>query len=420
MAWCPTTDAQPVQPGIDATLLARLIPCDERALGLLVADFEANKPASIVVGPGRTRTRKVVESFLATRSEQTCRVRIAGGCDDPEACLRAIIEGIGFATRGLNERDLDSIFRMFLSFQKSHRQRTVICFENAEQCAPRALGKIFEFIDCEAEEAFGLFVVLAGHEELDRRLQQGALRAIAGHAGAPIPVAPLARTETRDFVLDSIEAQDFDDPTIVIEPEAIARMHELSGGICDTVNGICSRCLDLAAGESCYPITTGLIDRAAVELGILHAEIEAVPCARVAVDAGKTRAGKLKLYRRGHLYAEYALDRDVVRIGRQKRNDLCLPSLLVSRYHALLTIGEGGVTIVDLGSSNGTIVNGNPVKSRVLTNGDTVHFGDYKVEYVAVDDAANALVVAEIMALDEPAELSEPSVPAVRVRRARA
>lgn len=401
---CPTSAAAPAERGVDDSWLAHLTPCDDRALAQLIAEFETRRPAAIVVGPGRLRTRKVIDRFLASRSDRTCRIRIDDSCRDVESSLRAIVEAIGFGTRDLDQRDLDSVLRMFLSFQRTHRRRTVICLENAEECAAIVLGKLFELVDIEAQQGFGLFVVIAGHEDLGRRVQRGALRAIADRAGTPIAVSPLGGTETRTFVLDRIEAQDFEDATLVIEPDAILRMHDLSGGICDTVNELCAKSLELAAGASRYPITSVLIDEAAVELGLVHAEIAAVPRLHVAERPRRVDAGKLKLSCRGRPLSEHSLDREIVRIGRHGRNDLRLPSLLVSRYHALLTTGEGRVTIIDLGSSNGTIVNGNPIKSRVLVNGDSILIGDYRAEYVVGDDAANALLAAEIMAPDWPAE----------------
>jgi pSer/pThr/pTyr-binding forkhead associated (FHA) protein len=47
----------------------------------------------------------------------------------------------------------------------------------------------------------------------------------------------------------------------------------------------------------------------------------------------------------------------------------------VSRHHAELRIEEGQVVLVDLGSTNGTLVNGQPMRRVVLTDGTTVTLG---------------------------------------------
>ena len=63
-------------------------------------------------------------------------------------------------------------------------------------------------------------------------------------------------------------------------------------------------------------------------------------------------------------------------IGRNATNDIVLDDAMVSRQHAKLTILDNGqVLIKDLGSSNGTYVNGNKVSECYLKAGDIVKVG---------------------------------------------
>ena len=65
-----------------------------------------------------------------------------------------------------------------------------------------------------------------------------------------------------------------------------------------------------------------------------------------------------------------------VRIGRAPDNDLVLDDLIVSRYHAELRgTPDGGYEITDLGSHNGTYVNGRRVSAQPVTDRDTVGIG---------------------------------------------
>ncbi len=65
-----------------------------------------------------------------------------------------------------------------------------------------------------------------------------------------------------------------------------------------------------------------------------------------------------------------------MRIGRAPDNDLVLDDLLVSRYHAeLRQLPDGGYEIADLGSQNGTFVNGRQVAARPVTDSDTIGIG---------------------------------------------
>ena len=64
-------------------------------------------------------------------------------------------------------------------------------------------------------------------------------------------------------------------------------------------------------------------------------------------------------------------------IGREATCHIRLPDVSVSRTHAKIVLKDGKVTLTDLGSSNGTLVNGRPItRPRELTLGDVLVFAD--------------------------------------------
>jgi hypothetical protein len=65
-----------------------------------------------------------------------------------------------------------------------------------------------------------------------------------------------------------------------------------------------------------------------------------------------------------HTAVERAFLRSPVRIGRSAHNDLCLPQRFVSAWHGRIDFDAQGARYTDLGSTNGTLLNGFPVESR--------------------------------------------------------
>jgi phage tail-like protein len=71
-------------------------------------------------------------------------------------------------------------------------------------------------------------------------------------------------------------------------------------------------------------------------------------------------------------------------IGRQATCDVCLPQPLVSRQHAILTRTGEESTLEDIGSANGTVVNGENLEPHTpfpLADGGTFYIGPYKITY---------------------------------------
>jgi two-component system cell cycle response regulator len=78
-------------------------------------------------------------------------------------------------------------------------------------------------------------------------------------------------------------------------------------------------------------------------------------------------------------------DRAVI-LGRSEDCDLIIDDGVVSRHHARVEPHDGGFRIIDLDSTNGTLRNGEPVKSARLEDGDNLQLGDAVFRYL---DAAN-------------------------------
>ena len=76
---------------------------------------------------------------------------------------------------------------------------------------------------------------------------------------------------------------------------------------------------------------------------------------------------------------EFAVQEASVRIGRAPENDLVLPDSRVSRQHGLLSARQGGLVYTDLGSTNGSFVNGGRVREVALGPGDVLQVGSSTV-----------------------------------------
>jgi predicted component of type VI protein secretion system len=91
---------------------------------------------------------------------------------------------------------------------------------------------------------------------------------------------------------------------------------------------------------------------------------------------------KLILSLDGQVIKEFTLTKERSTIGRKPHNDVQIDNLAVSGEHAIIMTILKDSFLEDLGSTNGTLVNGQPVKKHFLQNNDIIEIGKYKLKYV--------------------------------------
>ncbi len=90
---------------------------------------------------------------------------------------------------------------------------------------------------------------------------------------------------------------------------------------------------------------------------------------------------KLILSMDGLVLKEISLDRERITIGRKPHNDVQIDNLAISGEHAVIVTILDDSFLEDLNSTNGTSVNGQSVKKRILQNGDVIELGKYRLKY---------------------------------------
>lgn len=88
----------------------------------------------------------------------------------------------------------------------------------------------------------------------------------------------------------------------------------------------------------------------------------------------------------GVVLREVSLAKDRTTIGRRSHNDIVIDNLAVSGEHAVVFESGNDCFLEDLGSTNGTTVNGQPVKKHLLQSGDVIEIGKYRLRFLADGD----------------------------------
>jgi pSer/pThr/pTyr-binding forkhead associated (FHA) protein len=110
---------------------------------------------------------------------------------------------------------------------------------------------------------------------------------------------------------------------------------------------------------------------------------------------------KLILSMDGLVLKEIPLSKERTTIGRKPHNDIQIDNLAVSGEHAVIVTILADSFLEDLGSTNGTFVNGKTVKKHFLQSNDVIELGKYKLKYIseALPGAAKAADFEKTMVL---------------------
>jgi len=99
---------------------------------------------------------------------------------------------------------------------------------------------------------------------------------------------------------------------------------------------------------------------------------------------------KLILSLDGSVLNEILLAKERTTIGRRPHNDIQIDNLAVSGEHAAIVSVANDCILEDLGSTNGTLVNGASVKKHMLRDNDVIELGKFKLKFVRTGDTRTA------------------------------
>jgi hypothetical protein len=91
---------------------------------------------------------------------------------------------------------------------------------------------------------------------------------------------------------------------------------------------------------------------------------------------------KLVVGRRGATLGSWFIENKRVTIGRAEGADIRIEDQAVSKQHAAIEVIGADHMLLDLGSANGTLVNGTKVARHLLRHGDVVEILDFQLRYV--------------------------------------
>jgi len=349
----------------------------------LSRSYRNRVPAVMLVSHSRFATGYVLDRFLAAVDEQTTLIRIEQSFDDPAAFFDRIVCSIGFESRATSLAHLEHAFALFLRYQKTRRQRTVLAVRDIDAQGGEVQARIRKLIEREQAKDSGLMVIVTGPASDTVESPDPMFEATSLQAVERIVLTPFVLSETREFIRERFERGAVNGSgsagdTPRFEVYATQLVHELSSGVPETVDLLCRKSVEFAEHCGCTVVSTTEVKAAGRMVGLLPEEVDEPQDKATATDCSP---GHLIIKAPGQPEKMVALNGSNVLIGRDKLCDVCVDDAQVSRLHGLVARAAEAVYYLDLGSTNGSAVNGEAAQRLPLVNNDVIAVGDVRIIY---------------------------------------
>lgn len=119
------------------------------------------------------------------------------------------------------------------------------------------------------------------------------------------------------------------------------------------------------------------------DVRVAMAARESVPAGAIEIELGEEGAPthfRLRMIKGMPVNGVYSIV-GKARVGRSEENEVFLLDPSVSRAHAVVELDGGAATVRDLGSTNGTFVNGERIEAHPLRDGDELTFGNTRMRF---------------------------------------
>jgi general secretion pathway protein A len=339
-------------------------------MGVVIAEHGCGKSYLI------RRLLRQVDERVVTAAVQRERI-------GPREFLAEVLQQFGITLDEHDKTDRRRVLERFLHHQTSLGRVCLLVVENAQSMHPSVLEELRHLAAIEVDGARALKVLLLGQPSLNLVLDSPRMSELIQESVPRLTLVPLTEDQTAAYVAHRLRAAGASNPDALVPIGLMHWIYACTGGVPGRINQLCQRAIAKAVEAGEARIDERALAAAIEDLGWRHL----VPPAEMGADGLLARStartpAKLVISMQGVADREVELSVDRMIIGRGEEADVRIDSVFVSRYHALIVRDGADDLLLDLGSTNGVLVNSRRLPRRRLEHRDLVQIGPARVMYV--------------------------------------
>ena len=328
---------------------------------------------SLLQGPALSGKSILIRSFIESFDPECAVALVDGKGLNTTNLLLAILRQFGFDIDLSSPNELLGLLRVFALQQTASSKPPLLIIENAHELNPSALRTLCELAGLRDRKGSVLKMVLVSDRSMASIINAPAMEPIAKRLLHDFHLRPMTRDEARDYVHEKLIAAGADFPALVCPNDVCEVLWKASGGWPGIIDRIAllalarAKNLPVSPDEVEFPtLPSGTWDEVAEE-----PEAPLVP----------SKPPQLVVTNSGTVIQELSMEKPRLLIGRSEHNDIAIGSRFISRHHALLVRHGNSTFLMDLNSTNGTMVNAKRVSNHVLLHDDVITIGHHKIKF---------------------------------------
>lgn len=302
----------------------------------------------------------------------------------PREFLLEILRQFGIALDEQDKTDRRRLLERFLAHQGSVGRVCALIVENPQSMHPSVLEELRALAALESEGQRVLKVVLLGQPALDLVLASPRMGGLFSGQVERFVLAPFTEDQTAAYVAHRLRAAGASDPDRLLPHTLMQQIYAYTRGVAGQINELCERALACAIDAGEDSIGARALDEAIDQLGWHQRRLAVASVDDEGSNSNRAHSslGRLVISMQGMSDREVPLTAKRMIVGRDEEADVRIDSVFVSRYHALIVRDGAQDLLLDLGSTNGLLVNARRVVRRRLRHRDLIQIGPARVTYM--------------------------------------
>jgi type II secretory pathway predicted ATPase ExeA len=374
------------EPFVDSDGDAWFFPSDQhlRALEFMGHSLWTKARLGVVTAENGCGKSLLIRRLLKDLDERVTVASVQREHIGPREFLLEILRQYGFTLGDDDKTDRRRLLERFLAHQAGSGRLCLLIVENAQSMHPSVLEELRILASIAHEGVRVLKILLLGQPALSLVLESPRMAELVTGNVSRFSLAAFSEDQTAAYVAHRLRAAGAPNPDALMPYTLLPQIHACSLGVPANINKLCTRALIHAREEGASQVTASALDKAIEDLNWMRRRLrmENTVLDQVAALGSTPSPAKLVITMQGLVEREVGLKSDRSLIGRGEEADVRIDSVFISRYHALIVRDGNRDLLLDLGSTNGLLVNSRRILRRALRHRDLIQIGPARVMYI--------------------------------------